>query len=60
MFLDTNGFETVRVTSSVIRPRDMTEIAAQVPALIEALSGVPMADLLSRVRKIGDSKPAGV
>jgi flotillin len=39
---------------------DMTEIAAQVPALVEALSGVPMADLLSRVRKIGDSKPAGV
>src|ERR1700742_5068486 len=25
---------------------DMTEIAAQVPALVEALSGVPMADLL--------------
>ena len=39
---------------------DMTEIAAQVPALVEALSGVPMADLLSRVRKIGDNKPAGV
>src|SRR6478609_5595909 len=39
---------------------DLTEIAAQVPALVEALSGVPMADLLSRVRKIGDSKPAGV
>src|SRR3954471_5396430 len=39
---------------------DMTEIAAQVPALVEALSGVPMADLLSKVRKIGDSKPAGV
>src|SRR3954465_11491604 len=38
---------------------DMTEIAAQVPALVEALSGVPMADLLSRVRKIGD-KTAGV
>jgi flotillin len=38
---------------------DMTEIAAQVPALVEALSGVPMADLLSRVRKIGD-KAAGV
>src|SRR6476469_3059854 len=38
---------------------DLTEIAAQVPALVEALSGVPMADLLSRVRKIGD-KPAGV
>jgi flotillin len=38
---------------------DMTEIAAQVPALVEALSGVPMTDLLSRVRKIGD-KTAGV
>jgi flotillin len=44
---------------------DMTEIAAQVPALFEALSGMPMADLLSKVRKIGDkaprnSEPAGV
>src|SRR3954466_7282274 len=38
---------------------DMTEIAAQVPALVEALSGVPMSDLLSHVRKIGD-KVAGV
>jgi flotillin len=38
---------------------DMTEIAAQVPALVEALSGVPMSDLLSKVRKLGD-KPAGV
>jgi hypothetical protein len=33
----------------------MTEIAAQVPALFEALSGTPMADLLSKVRKIGDN-----
>ena len=33
---------------------DMTEIAAQVPALFEALSGMPMSDLLSKVRKIGD------
>src|SRR5436189_1628108 len=41
---------------------DMTEIAAQVPALFEALSGTPMADLLSKVRKIGDTnnRPAGV
>src|SRR6202030_183791 len=31
---------------------DLTEIAAQVPALVEALSGVPMPDLLSKVRKI--------
>jgi flotillin len=36
---------------------DMTEIAAQVPALFEALSGMPMADLLSKVRKIGDKAP---
>ena len=44
---------------------DMTEIAAQVPALFEALSGMPMADLLSKVRKIGDKaqrngEPAGL
>ena len=41
---------------------DMTEIAAQVPALFEALSGMPMADLLSKVRKIGDNShpPEGV
>jgi flotillin len=40
---------------------DMTEIAAQVPALFEALSGMPMSDLLSKVRKIGDkaSRPDG-
>src|SRR3954469_11212715 len=43
---------------------DMTEIAAQVPALFEALSGTPMSDLLSKVRKLGDKAahgdPAGV
>ncbi|MGH9613324.1 MAG: flotillin family protein [Bryobacteraceae bacterium] len=39
---------------------DMTKIAAQVPALFEALSGMQMSELLSKVRKIGDndSKPA--
>jgi flotillin len=36
---------------------DITEIAAQVPALFEALSGMPMSDLLSKVRKIGDKAP---
>jgi flotillin len=36
---------------------DLTDIAAQVPALVEALSGVPMADLLSKVRKLGDRAP---
>ena len=36
---------------------DMTEIAAQVPALFEALSGMPMADLLSKIKKIGDKAP---
>src|SRR3954468_19251533 len=37
---------------------DMTEIAAQVPALFEALSGTPMSDLMSKVRKLGDKSPA--
>jgi flotillin len=37
---------------------DMTEIASQVPALFEALSGMPMADLWSKVRKLGDKPPA--
>jgi len=35
----------------------MTQIAAQVPALFEALSGMSMTDLLSKVRLIGDSTP---
>ena len=34
---------------------DMTKIAAQVPALFEALSGMPMRELMSRVRQIGDN-----
>jgi flotillin len=36
---------------------DITKIAAQVPALFEALSGMPMADLWSKVRAIGDKPP---
>jgi len=38
---------------------DITKIAAQVPALFEALSGMQMSELLSKVRLIGDkaSKP---
>jgi len=33
---------------------DVTKIAAQVPALFEALSGMQMSDLLGKVRLIGD------
>jgi flotillin len=33
---------------------DITEIAAQVPALFEALSGMQMSDLLGKIRTIGD------
>jgi flotillin len=33
---------------------DMAKMAAQVPALFEALSGMKMSDLLGRVRSIGD------
>jgi flotillin len=36
---------------------DMAEIAAQVPALFESLSGMSIADLLSKVRLIGDKAP---
>src|SRR5262245_54111546 len=36
---------------------DVKEIAAQVPALFEALSGMPLADLLAKVKKIGDKTP---
>jgi flotillin len=36
---------------------DVTRIAAQVPALFEALSGMHMSDLLGKVRLIGDKSP---
>jgi flotillin len=35
---------------------DMAAMAAQVPALFEALSGMQMSELLSKVRLIGDNK----
>jgi flotillin len=35
---------------------DMTQIAAQVPALFEALSGMKMSDLMANVKAIGDKK----
>ena len=33
---------------------DITEMAAQVPALFEALSGMQMSELLGKIRMIGD------
>ncbi len=39
---------------------DITKIAAQVPALFEALSGMQMSELLSKVRLIGDTAPKAV
>jgi len=36
---------------------DVTKIAAQVPALFEALSGMQVSELLSKVRRIGDKAP---
>jgi flotillin len=36
---------------------DMTAIAAQVPALFEALSGMQMSELLGKVKLIGDKPP---
>jgi flotillin len=40
---------------------DMTKMAAQIPALFETLSGMPLSDLLGKVRQIGDkaSRPNG-
>jgi flotillin len=36
---------------------DLTKVAAQIPALFETLSGMPMNELLSRVRTIGEKSP---
>jgi flotillin len=36
---------------------DITKIAAQVPALFEALSGMQMSELMNKVRGIGDKSP---
>jgi len=36
---------------------DITKMAAQVPALFETLSGMPMSELLGKVRQIGDKSP---
>jgi flotillin len=36
---------------------DMAQIAAQVPALFESLSGMSITDLLGKVRQIGDKAP---
>ncbi len=36
---------------------DITQMTAQVPALFETLSGMPLAELLGKVRKIGDKAP---
>jgi flotillin len=33
---------------------DMAQMAAQIPALFETLSGMQMSDLLGKVRTIGD------
>jgi flotillin len=33
----------------------MTEIAAQIPALFETLSGMKMSELLGKVKTIGES-----
>jgi flotillin len=36
---------------------DITKMAAQVPALFETLSGMPLQELLAKVRLIGDKSP---
>jgi flotillin len=36
---------------------DITQMAAQIPALFETLSGMQMSELLGKVRTIGSDKP---
>jgi flotillin len=36
---------------------DITQMAAQIPALFETLSGMPMKELFSKIRTIGDKAP---
>jgi flotillin len=36
---------------------DITKMAAQVPALFETLSGMPLAELMGKIRLIGDKTP---
>jgi flotillin len=36
---------------------DITTMAAQIPALFETLSGMPLSDLLGKVRQIGEKSP---
>ncbi len=36
---------------------DLTKVAAQIPALFETLSGMPLQDLFAKVRLIGDKGP---
>jgi flotillin len=38
---------------------DMAAMAAQIPALFETLSGMPLSDLFAKVRLIGDTPPKG-
>jgi flotillin len=38
---------------------DMAKMAAQIPALFETLSGMPLSDLFAKVRLIGDTPPKG-
>jgi flotillin len=36
---------------------DITQMAAQIPALFETLSGMPLSELFAKVRLIGDTSP---
>ncbi len=36
---------------------DITQMAAQIPALFESLSGMPMSELFSKIRTIGEAAP---
>ncbi|HME10742.1 MAG TPA: SPFH domain-containing protein [Bryobacteraceae bacterium] len=48
---DGNGAGMSKITG------DMAQMAAQIPALFETLSGMKMSELLGKVRQIGDTAP---
>jgi flotillin len=52
MFLTRLGFNSKTVITG-----DITQMAAQIPALFETLSGMKISDLLSKVRCLGDKNP---
>ena len=55
-FLQGLGIEILRFENRIVRT-NMVNIAAQIPALFETLSGMKMSELMSKIRGIGVEAP---